>query len=130
MKISIVLLALIVMGCESYKDITSDILQEKALVADIVFSPSSHSSGIAPTMDFNGNVGLAFTSSYIPERHMVVFMCQHGKFVVEDESVYDYCADKVGDSVIVTYKEIYREKYKDKKFVSRDLLDYDFIGVR
>ena len=135
------LAALAVGGCgPDIKNDSSTILHEKGVVVDVVYSPSKHGSGAGPTIDFNGNIGIAFTSVTVPERYAVVFKCEHGeKFIVQGKTqeYKDLWQRFVeGDSVDISYKELYRSTYEDtnddgeKELVKRELIDYDFLDAQ
>ncbi|MEK6925872.1 MAG: hypothetical protein AABW50_01195 [Nanoarchaeota archaeon] len=121
---------------------TSPILYEDAVVREAVYSPSRHGSGSGggPTIDFDGNIGFAFTSVSVnvPEKYAVVFECQHGKFIVEGtddahKSLWKRMSE--GDTVRVSYKEIYESVCADTNkdgaidTLSRALIDYDFLDA-
>ncbi len=125
-------------GCNFREERTelSSILHEPATISETVYSPSIHGSGVGPTIDFNGNVGIAITSVNIPEKYAVVFKCQHGKFIIEGSNKkYKDLWERLneGDSVRVNYREMYRSAYQDtnndgkKDLLSKKLIDYDFL---
>lgn len=108
-------------------------LKEPAVVENLIYSPSLHSSDLAPTLSMSGKVGLAITSVSVPEKYAVVFRCQHGKFIIEgvDENHKKLWQRLTRDQkVIVSYKEVYYVTYKDDVVVSRELADYDFIDAK
>lgn len=121
----------------------SQVLYEDAVVSDVVYSPSRHGSGsgIGPTMDFDGNMGLAITSTNvrIPEKYAVVFECEHGKFISEGTDTRHkdlWNKLKEGMEVEVSYREKFQATYgKDndgdgeRDLVSRELVGYDFIDA-
>ena len=121
----------------------SDILYEPAIVTEVAYSPSRHGSGsgVGPTIDFDGNVGIAIThvSVDVPEKYAVVFKCKHGKFISEGsdqrhKELWERFYER--DSVTVSYKEIFKSVYQDKNddgkkdLVSRTLIAYDFLDAQ
>ena len=138
------LTASLLAGCEETKTEYSPILHEDAVVSDVVYTPSRHGSGsgIGPTIDFDGNIGIGFTdvTVNIPKKYAVVFECQHGKFISEgtDQRHKDLWGRlKENMEVDVTYKERFRSVYdtdKDgdgqKDLISRALVGYDFLDAQ
>lgn len=135
---------LVLTGC-SGRDIKiekSSVLHEPAVVVDLIYIPSRHGSGTSPQIGFNGDgelsLGLEFTSMNMPEKYGAVFKCQHGNFPVSGpDSSYQALWSKLseGDSVDVSYQEIYRNTYEDsngggnKELISSELVDYDFLDA-
>ncbi len=122
-------------GCKETKTESSDLLYEDAIVSDVVYSPSKHGSGVGPTIDLTGEggMGIAFTSVSVPEKYAVVFKCQHGKFIVEGETPeYKELWNRFeeGDSVNVSYKEIYKSVYENDRLIERTLTAYDFLDAQ
>jgi len=126
--------AVVVAGCQKIVTEKSDILTEPATVADLVYMPSRHGSASGPTIGMTGgelSVGVAVTSVSIPEQYAVVFQCQHGKFVIQSKKAKDlWNRLTVGQKVTVSYREIYKAVYEDKKLISRSLEKYDFLDAR
>lgn len=106
------------------------------------YIPSRHGSGsgIGPSIGFDGNVGIAITSVSvnIPEKYAVVYKCKHGKFISEGtdqrhKDLWERFTE--GDSVNVSYREVFQSYYEDKDddddldLVSRTLVDYDFLDA-
>jgi hypothetical protein len=116
-------------GCEgdiTEKEEYSRVLHEDAKVEDVVFTPSRHGDGsgfgIGPTIDFDGNLGIAFSSSSvdvnIPEKYAVVFECQHGKFIVQGTGAKHkelWSRLHEGELVDVSYREVYKRQYIERK---------------
>ena len=132
---SLALVALVATGCERTKTEYSEVLTEPATVIDLVYTPSRHGSGVGPTFGITGegdiSVGIAITSVNIPERYAVVFRCKHGKFIIQSAKAKELWQRlKLNQEVTVSYKEVYRTVYDDKKVVSRVLVKYDFLDAR
>jgi hypothetical protein len=116
----------------------SAILEEDATVVDLVYTPSRHGSGsgIGPTFDTDGNLGIAFTNITvdIPEKYAIVFKCQHGKFIIEcntPERRKLWNDLDEGQKVKVKYREAwlvtYRVEKKEKTPIAKALKDYWFL---
>lgn len=140
-----VVACLITTGCESLKREYSQELQEQATVAQLGYTPTRHGSGAGPTMDINGNIGLAFTSVTIDEQHLVILACKHGKFQLRERDatkIWNYHTTgsdsaviasylKEGDPIIVLYREVYDAVYnQDGTLKSRTLSKLDFLNIR
>jgi len=117
----------------------SEILHEQAKVSETVYVPSTHGSGAGPTIDFNGNVGLAVTSVSTNSKYAVVFECQHGKFISEgeDERHKDLWQRMRRDMPVdVTYQELYEATYQDtngdgeRELLERKLVGFDFLDAQ
>lgn len=130
--------AFLSLGCGPSQQVVteySDILHEDAVIVETVYTPSKHTTGLAPTVsiDLDGDVhvGLAVTAVTVPEKFAVVFQCPHGKFIITKKSVYDEHKDHTGKAVDVAYREQYRTTYDgskgERELVERALVDYDFL---
>ncbi|MAF13341.1 MAG: hypothetical protein CMI53_00405 [Parcubacteria group bacterium] len=91
-----------------------------------------HSTDLSPTIDLDGNIGLAITSSSVSESWAVVFECEHGKFVIQGakekhEALWNKLSE--GQEVTVQYREEYRVVYEGEEVMSRELVDYDFLDA-
>lgn len=136
------------MSCEEVKREYSATLHEDAFVADVAYTPSYHGNELGLSafktgpigMDYSGNVGLRIggglqiSSVTVPEKFAVVFKCQHGKFIVAKQAIYEQLKNSVGQTVDVAYREIYRTTYdnksrKEKQVVDRVLISYDFLSA-
>lgn len=135
-------------ACGPYKKTEiarSDILEEDAMVVDLVYTPSQHGSGVGagPSIDMTGEGGLGIAivsvSVDIPEKYAIVFKCQHGKFIIEcntpgRKELWQKLDE--GQKVKVKYKEVYElvyliykdeNKKKVKELVEKRLKKYDFL---
>lgn len=122
------LLPLLVLGCEKL-EVGPD-MTEKAKVCQLIYTPSQHGSTIAPGVDTKGKVNITFVSVDIPEKYAVVFECQHGKFIIEDEGKESrahrlWSRLKDGQEVTVRYAEVYSVDGNG----GRHLKKYNFIGA-
>lgn len=107
-------------------------LTESATVADLIYTPANHGSGVSPTFDFDGNIGLEFTSVSVKQKYVVIFQCQHGKFIIEEnQQNAERLWKKLKKDQVVTvkYKDIYEVTYQDDKPVKRVLKDFDFLDA-
>jgi hypothetical protein len=117
-------------------------LHEKAIIVNMIYTPSRHDIYLGKTImkdynnplggiDINGNKGIIIgedmqiSTSTIPEKYGVVFQCQHGTFTIQGDNkegeiskykiLYDKLWGHVGDTVNVIYQEIYHVYYKKNK---------------
>jgi len=140
------LVSLAMAGCEPVqitKTEYSELMHEKGRVVDTMHSNGYHDSktNISPTMDFDGNIGMAITEVKIdvPETWGVVFRCEHdNKFPIQgSKAKYKVLWEKLdpGMEVIIDYKEEYRNIYEDidgdgvRDLIESKLVDYDFIDA-
>jgi len=129
----IFLLCLFLIGCTSISSITgrytSEILTEKAVVLETIYTPFLR-SGYPASYQHSFN---SFTQTYdIPEmvsRYSIVFHCEHDmNFVIEGEGdVYKlyWQTFSKGDSVYIQYKETYKKDKDGYKIIT----DFDFIDA-
>jgi hypothetical protein len=79
-----------------------------------------------PSIDSEGD--LTLNTRYIPEEYVIGFSCEHGGFKISnykaEELFYNF---KVGDEVIITYKQIDTIKREEGKIVERHFYDWEFI---
>jgi len=139
----------ILTGCcrESIEEY-SETLHEDAVVVNAVYTPPHHdvklgltaaSMGKSFGMDYGGNLGfqvgngLQVSSVSVPEKFAVVFKCSHGQFIVTRKDVYEKLKGHEGETVDVSYREVYRATYETKdnerRLIDRVLTDYDFLTV-
>jgi hypothetical protein len=121
------LILLLVVGCRDIRKEAGPILNENATVVDLIYSPSHHSRSLDLGLTSGGDLSFTPTSVSIPERHGVVFKCQHGKFYVEDKELWLKLIE--GDDVVVEYKELFYVEYENGVEISRELYKMDFLGV-
>ncbi len=144
MRMAPFLVAGLASGCKYHEEKRelSDILHEEARVVDVVYTPPRHGSGsgIGPTIDFSGNIGISITDVdvEIPPAYAVVFECQHGKFISQGtDETHKKLWDKLkeGQRVEVTYRELFDSVYEDPDkddkpdLVKRTLVGYDFLDA-
>ena len=130
MKRVLAVLVALACGCGPRTEtVYSAVLRESALVYDVAYVPSGHGSGSGVGLTGGGDLAVTSTSVHIPARWAVVFECQHGRFVIDGEAVYNKV--RRGDEVTVAYREKYEDVYDDAgaRVVERRLVDLDFIGV-
>jgi hypothetical protein len=126
------LAVLLIASCKRTTTEYSDPLEEPATVVDLIFTPSSHSTSVDPTINFDGSMGMAVSSHSVPERWGVVFQCQHGKFIVMGKKEKHKVLWELffpGENVMVSYREVYRVTREDGEVVSRERIDYDFLSA-
>ncbi len=148
--LTLAFLILALTSCADVRTEKSEVLHEDATIQSAVYTPSVHSTQITPSafkskaghtaVDLDGNEGVSIgrglqvTSSTVPEKHAIVFDCQHGQFVITRKELYEKLKGSIGKKVDVTYQEIYRvtrEKTdKGEKIVTeRVLTGYDFLNA-
>lgn len=110
----LLLLATISCGRKEY----SEELTEPAVVDQTIHIPSTHGSGIG--VDMTGKGGVSIVSVDTSPDWVVVFRCQHGKFIIHSKEEWQRRVQ--GENVVIRYREVYRLK-KD----GRHLIDYDFL---
>jgi hypothetical protein len=118
-------------GCTDERIEKSTVLTEKAVVADLVYTPAVHGSGVGPTISMKGKVGLAFTNVDISEAYAVVFQCDHGKFIINDPTKAKrlWQTLKKDQEVVVSYREVYLATYDGDKLLQRRLEKYEFLDA-
>lgn len=125
-------------GCEKTLYEHSELKTEPATVEDLVYMPPNHGWGLTPTvgvnLDGDLHVGINHVSVNIPERYAVVFRCQHGKFIIQNDQEKTktlYQRLHRYQEVTVTYREIYEVvKEGEKIVVPPKFIRYDFIDAR
>jgi chromosome segregation ATPase len=115
----------------------SPTLTEPAEVVDLVYTPERHGTAEGTGVDLKLNVSMVSSTVDIPRKYAVVFQCQHGKFIIEDNQEKAkalWGRLKEGQSVTVSYREVYDVTYTStngaKKETARKLVDYDFLDAR
>ena len=111
------LIILLCTGC--YQHEASEILEEKVVIRDLVFTPSQHGSSIGVDLDLN----LTFSDITIQEKYTIVFECLHGSFIVERPDLWKVLRED--STYTVCYKEIYSVDGTNKV-----LINYDCIGLK
>lgn len=116
-------------GCQRTVNERSDILTEPVRVRDLIFTPSIHGTGVGPTLDLTGEggLGIAITSVSTEEKYSIVFECPHGGFVIEREELWKKLHE--GSTYTCEYLELYKTVYDGDELISRELTDYDFLGL-
>lgn len=117
----------------------SDLMQENGRVIDTLYSQEHRKSDLDIGMTSGGDLAFTPRSIRIPETWGVVFRCDRGnKFAIQgSEPKYKTLWEKMdpGMEVIIDYKEIRDNKYKDtngdgvRDLVSSIVIDYDFIDA-
>jgi len=135
--LALVVLFLAFSACGPWEDTVkenSEILEEDAVVVDLVYTPSRHGDGSGVGLTTGGDLAFVSTSVDIPEKFAIVFKCQHGKFIIDcntPERKKLWIDLDEGQKVKVKYREVWKVKYeiykKQKKMLSRTLKDYWFL---
>ncbi len=115
-------------------------MYEKAVIVNMIYTPSKHDVHLGTTMmgdmnnplggvDMNGDKGIVIgkmngqtvqvSESTIPEKFGVVFQCQHGTFTIQGDgtknnqvSKYKILYDKLNGHIGDTVNVIYQEIYE------------------
>lgn len=105
---------------------TTHVLTEKAKVLQTCYNPGTHGTGVG----FTSGGDVAFVSTTIQPKYAIVFECQHGRFIIEDEGKGSRAAKlwerlKEGQEVLVQYQEEYVKEDGKRKVVG-----YKFVDAR
>lgn len=132
----LVLGVLLAVGCDDVRQERSVEKTESANVVDLCYMPANHGEGLGVGTGFtsNGEMAVSVTpvSVDIPAKYAVVFECQHGKFVIENDQAKAremWGRLKRDQKVTVRYKEVWDVKYEENKEVSRAFKKFDFIDA-
>jgi hypothetical protein len=137
-------------GCgDDIRTENSEVMKETAIVLELICTPATRKEVIEPSFVGSGMIGFGpsgvglrvgsgvqISSVGNPAEYAVVFRCQHGEFIVQRKDTYDKFKDCRGDTVEVSYQEVYRVTYgqKDHKSppiaVERVLVKYHFIDAK
>lgn len=133
MKKLLLVALLLLAGCDGeYTEYAYGPVQtEPVTVEETTYIPSTTHSGGGMGIDTNGDVSFSTTTLRSPEDWVVVFRCQHGKFIVHDQAAWKLA---VKDS---TYTCRYRVKYKvgvrvldgKRTETGRTPVDMDFLEI-
>lgn len=112
----------------------SSLLTENAEVVDLILITSMHGkpSIVNPSTD-NGKMGTCFVSVSVdvPEVYAIILKCEHGGFIFKSPKIKQLWEGlKKGQEVVVTYREVYENKYSSYKLKNSRLIKYDFIDVK
>ena len=115
-------------ACDGARTETSEELTEEAEVVQVIYNPGQTSTSSGTSMDLDLKVKFHNHRITSPDKFAVVFKCQHGKFVIEDEgkgSRAERLWKKLsqGDKVVLRYKEV-NTAWPDGR---RELQKYEFI---
>ena len=125
MKIISIVIALIVVSCNEIQH--SEDQYEEGRVIYMRYDPPR--TEIYPTIDFEGNVEINVDD--IPEKYVIKFSCEHGEFEISNghskELFYNF---RVGDEVIITYRQMDSVKIKDGVEIERHFYDWDFVTAK
>jgi hypothetical protein len=126
-KVILVLLPLFLISC--YDTEISDVLNENGIVIAKSFQPEINESASGVGISTGGDVSFTSTSVHVREKFVVVFRCDHGKIFKRDNlQLYEKLSE--GDSVVITYREIYRVyDAKKPKRKRKELVNYKFIDA-
>lgn len=97
-------------------------LSESVTVEDVVYTPDTHGSGIAPGFTSDGKMSVSFVSIDTDPIYAVVFQCQHGKFIIKDKATWEKATK--GATGNVTYREVIAIKKDGRHLVGYDFLTY------
>ena len=129
-KLIPLVLLVFIFGCDFPERVSSEMLTEDGTVVDTIHLAHHSDVNFGPTINMNGDLGMAMTSTSIPEQWGVVFRCQHGKFAIQgSRDKYKELWNRLdnGDKVIIKYKEVYNvwKESGKKEFVSLDFISAD-----
>ncbi|MDI6820558.1 MAG: hypothetical protein QMD65_00040 [Patescibacteria group bacterium] len=120
-------------GCVTTEKEYSPVLREKGEIVDLIYVPSRHGSGLSPSIDMDGKLGLQLTSISVAEKYVVIFRCEkHGTiFIIEKNQRKTkrlWERFKKGQQVTISYREVY-ETRRDGEKLERKLVDLDFLDA-
>lgn len=122
-----------VAGCKYFTVEESSEMTELAVVEDVVFTPSVHSSSGGIAMTSKGGMGISAEDIRIPEKYAIVFRCQHGKFIIEGTTAWHkelWSRLVRNQNVTIYYKEVYRVTHDGENVLNRRLIRYNFIDAK
>lgn len=111
----------------------SGTLTEPAKVVDVIYTPERHGSGSGMGLDMDLNPTFHTTTVTIPRKYAIVFQCQHGKFIIENDQEKSkelWGRLKEGQDVTVYFREVYTERFQGDSLLSRMLIDLDFLDAK
>lgn len=122
MKYILILITGLLFSCHKLEH--SEEMYEEGEVTYMHYTPSR--TDMCPTINSDGDLELDYET--IPEKYEIGFSCEHGGFKLSNhrskELFYNF---RVGDEVIITYREIEKVIEKDGKEVERHFYDWDFV---
>jgi hypothetical protein len=130
--IAVAMLGLV--GCDGTftRNESSQVMHEEAVVEDAIFSPGIHGSANGVGLDMNLNLQMTSSTIRVPPKYNVVFLCQHGRFVVSNEEIWKKV--KKGGKVDLSYVEKRTVTVEVKDGISTvkkiEVYDYDLIDVK
>lgn len=96
---------LLLSGCNGFRREGGPQLSEPGRVVDLPYVPAGHGSGSGTGFSTSGDITFSSSSIDIPARYAIVFECQHGRFVVENQPEL-WKSLHVGEEVDIHYYEI------------------------
>ena len=136
MKHFVIILLLIVAGFlgssaiknfPSTKTIFSDIKTERVKVSETVYTPSTHGNGSSTGLTMDGKMVFSSVSVRTEAKYATVFQCIHGKFIVEDSTIWAHMTR--GDEGVCLYVEEYECNYRGKQAIEKpQLVGYKSIA--
>ena len=123
MKINLILAFLLIIGFGCIKIEKSSVLEEKAIVKQLVYLPDTSDTQLAPGIGMNGNVTFTIISSGHKEFWAVVFQCykHNNVFTLQGKDIYQKV--NVGQVVDLKYVELYKIKNNEKIIVDYKTLE-------
>ena len=110
------------------KHFTSDPKTERIVVDDVVYTPATHGGGSSTGFTLNGDISFSSISINTTAKYAVVFRCVHGKFIVEDSTIWAHSKER--DTGVCIYREMYQCKYRgDHPMEKPQLINYQFMSV-
>jgi len=103
-------------------------LAEDAVVESLAYMPPNHGGGMGVGMTFGGDIAITSNSVNMPEAFATVFLCKHGKFVVNGHKDM-WQRLRQGQKVSVTYREIFHVTKDGDREISRVPVGLDFLDA-
>ncbi|KKR44867.1 MAG: hypothetical protein UT90_C0005G0010 [Parcubacteria group bacterium GW2011_GWA1_40_21] len=119
---------------KTYQEERSLLLTENAKVLYLLSITPMHGkpSIINPSTD-NGEMSTCFVpvNVDVPNVYAIILKCEHGEFIFKSPKIKQLWEGlKEGQEVIVTYREVYKNKYNSYKLKESRLIKYEFIDVK
>ncbi len=122
-------------SCITEKEELSEILTEKGVVVDLVYTPKNHGSDLGVGITTGGDLSFTPVDVNIPEKYAVVFKCHdhNAKFVIQNNQqkaneMWHRLTEH--QEVVISYRKVFNVTYDGDKEIKRDLKDLQFVDAK